>query len=168
MSTSRPCEASVWSVREWGRANGDERVCSTSKYTMTSGEGEADGGPPVDARCVALAQYLRRSAASFSMSADSTDGARTAEAGMALLDAAVIAESLPSDDAGIRVLSEAGLFESMPGGRALFVEAAAIRAAVLRALVSEAQDGRAIIAKLVATAARLGDDGDPHPRGQEP
>lgn len=85
-----------------------------------------------------------------------------------MLDAAVIAESLPSDDAGIRVLSEAGLFESMPGGRALFVEAAAIRAAVLRALVSEAQDGRAIIAKLVATAARLSGDGDPHLRGQEP
>lgn len=135
---------------------------------MTGGEGEGHGGSPVDARCVALAEYLRRSAASFSMSADSTDGARTAEAGMALLDAAVIAESLPSDDAGIRVLSEAGLFESMPGGRALFVEVAAIRAAVLRALVSEAEDGRAIIAKLVATASSLGDDGEPHPRGQEP
>lgn len=135
---------------------------------MTGGEIEGHDGSPVDARCVALAEYLRRSAASFSMSADSTDGARTAEAGMALLDAAVIAESLPSDDAGIRVLSEAGFFESMPGGRALFVEVAAIRAAVLRALVSEAEDGRAIIAKLVATASKLGDDGEPHPRGQEP
>ena len=168
MSTSRHCEGSYGCVREWGRAIGDERVCSTSKYTVSSGEGEADGGPPVDARCVALAEYLRRSAASFSMSADSTDAARTAEAGMALLDAAVIAESLPSDDAGIRVLSEAGLFESMPGGRASFVEVAAIRAAVLRALVSEAEDGRAIIAKLVATAAKLGDFGESHPRGREP
>lgn len=82
---------------------------------------------------------------------------------MALLDAAAIAETLASDDAAIRVLSEAGLFESMPGGGALFVEVPAIRAAVLRALVSDAEDGAAILAKLVATAAELGDpDSDLH------
>lgn len=124
---------------------------------MTSGEG---GSPrPDDARSVALADYLRRSAAAFSMSADVTGAASTAEAGMALLDAAVLAESLSGEDARIRVLSEAGLFESMPGGRAGFVEVPEIRAAVLRALVSGAEDGAAIIAKLVATAATLD---DPH------
>jgi hypothetical protein len=113
---------------------------------------------------MALAEYLRRSAAAFSMSADVTDAARTAEAGMALLDAAVIAESLSSEDRGIRVLSEAGLFESMPDGRAAFVEIPEIRAAVLRALVSGGQDGAAIIANLVATAATLDDPyGDRHP-----
>ncbi len=122
---------------------------------MTGDESEAGGARPDDARSVALADYLRRSAAAFSMSADVTGVASTAEAGMALLDAAVIAESLPTDDAGIRVLSEAGLFESMSGGRAAFVEVPAIRAAVLRALVSGEEDGAAIIAKLVATAATL-------------
>ena len=122
---------------------------------MTGGEG--DGPRTHDARAVALADYLRRSAAAFSMSADVTGAAGTAEAGMALLDAAVIAESLPGEDAGIRVLSEAGLFESMPGGRAAFVEVPEIRSAVLRALVSGAEDGAAIIAKLVATAATLDD-----------
>lgn len=76
---------------------------------------------------------------------------------MALLDAADIAESLASADPGIRVLSEAGLFESMPGGRAALVEVPEIRAAVLRALVSGAEDGAEIIAKLVATAATLND-----------
>lgn len=76
---------------------------------------------------------------------------------MALLDAAAIAESLPSDDEAIRVLSEAGLFESMPGGRALFVQVPAIRAAVLRALVSDAENGSAILAKLVAAAVTLDD-----------
>jgi hypothetical protein len=122
---------------------------------MTGGAG--DEARPGDARCVALADYLRRSAAAFSMSADVTGAASTAEAGMALLDAAVLAESLSSEDARIRVLSEAGLFESMPGGRAGFVEVPEIRAAVLRALVSGAENGAAIIAKLVATAATLDD-----------
>ncbi len=122
---------------------------------MTSGDGDVPR--PDDARSVALADYLRRSAAAFSMSADVTGAASTAEAGMALLDAAVLAESLSGEDARIRVLSEAGLFESMPGGRAGFVEVPEIRAAVLRALVSGAEDGAAIIAKLVATAAALDD-----------
>jgi hypothetical protein len=124
---------------------------------VTNGRGETDGARSDDARSVALAEYLRRSAAAFSMSADVTGVASTAEAGMALLDAAVIAESLPSEDASIRVLSEAGLFESMPGGRAAFVEIPEIRAAVLRALVSGAENGSVVIANLVATAETLDD-----------
>lgn len=110
---------------------------------------------PGDARSAALAHYLRSSAATFSMSADVTDMPTTAESGMILLDAALIAESLPADDARIRILSEAGLFESMPGGGAAFVEVPEIRAAVHRALVSDVEDGAAVIAKLVATAAAL-------------
>jgi hypothetical protein len=124
--------------------------------------GEAAGTGSEDARSVALAQYLRRSAAAFSLSADVRDAADTAEAGMALLDAALIAESMPADNEGLRALSEAGLFESMPHGKAVFVEAPQIRAAVQRALVSDEEDGAAIIAKLVATAAAMEDprDGD--------
>ena len=123
---------------------------------MTIGEGGAGTGSD-DARSIAFAEYLRRSAAAFSMSADVTDTAGTAEAGMALLDAALIAESLPTRAAEIRRLSEAGLFESMPDGRAAFVEVPQIRAAVQRALVSGAEDGAAIIGRLVATAAALND-----------
>lgn len=118
-----------------------------------------------DARSLALAEYLRRSAAVFSLSADVTGAASTAEAGMVLLDAALIAGALPAHHDGLRVLSEAGLFESMPNGKAAFVEVPEIRAALHRALVSDAEDGAGIIAKLVATAAALDDppDGDGHP-----
>lgn len=118
---------------------------------------------PGDVRSLALADYLRRSAAAFSLSADVTGTPSTAAAGMVLLDAAKIAESLRTDDPEIRILSEAGLFESMPGGGAAFVEVPEIRAAVQRALVSDVEDGAAVIAKLVATAAAL----DESSRGDE-
>jgi hypothetical protein len=134
-----------------------ERVGQQAKRMVTGGDAEAAGTGPRDARSVAFAQYLRRSAAAFSVSADATDIASTAEAGMALLDAALIAESLPAHDQGVRVLSEAGLFESMPDGRAAFVETPPIRAAVRRALVSDVEGGAAIIARLVATAAAQDD-----------
>jgi hypothetical protein len=124
---------------------------------VTGGDAGAAGTGPRDARSVALAEYLRRSAAAFSMSADLTGVASTAEAGMALLDAARIAESLPAHDRGIRVLSEAGLFESMPDGKATFVETPEVGAVVRRALVSDAEGGAAVIARLVATAAEPDD-----------
>ena len=89
------------------------------------------------------------------MSADATDSASTADLGMALLDAARIAEAMPIADPRIRVLSEANLFESMPEGQAVFVEVAEIRRAVRRTLVSGPQDGSSIIAELIATAAEL-------------
>lgn len=125
---------------------------------MVSGRGaEAAGSDPRDARAVALAEYLRRSAAAFSLSADVTGAPRTAEVGMALLDAALVAESLPAYDRGIRVLSEAGAFESMPDGRALFVESSETRAAVRRALVSDLGGAAAIIARVVAAVAARAD-----------
>ena len=107
---------------------------------------------PRDARAAALAHYLRQCAASFSMSADVGDVDSTAKAGMALLDAAAIADAMPSDDARIKVLSEAGLFESMPHGQARFLETPEIRAAIQRPLVSNPRAGVEIIAELVATA----------------
>lgn len=126
--------------------------------------GEAAGTGPEDARSLTLARYLGSFAAAFSLAADVRDAASTAEAGMALLDAALIAESLPALHDSLRVLSEAGLFEAMPNGKAFFVEIPEIRAAVQRALVSDAEDEAGIIAKLVVTAAELDDPpyGDGH------
>jgi hypothetical protein len=111
-------------------------------------------GESQDARAAALAHYLRERAASFSMSADVTEAQATARAGMALLDAATIADAMPPTDARLRVLSEAGHFESMPEGRARFVETPAVRAAVQRPIVSGPQTGVEILAQIVATVTR--------------
>lgn len=128
---------------------------------MPAGAGHHPREGSQDPRASALADYLRERAASFSMSADVTGVQDTARAGMALLDAAVIAEALGSSDRELRVLSEAGLFESMPGGRAWFVETQRIRAAIQRPLVTERQTGAQIIAQLVATAG----EHEPPPEG---
>lgn len=106
-----------------------------------------------DARASALADYLRERAAAFSLSADVRESQSTASAGMALLDAAHIADAMTTSDPRLALLSEAGLFESMPGGRARFVETFQIRAAIQRPLVRDPQDGEQIIAYLVATVA---------------
>ena len=106
-----------------------------------------------DPRAAALAQYLRQRAASFSMSADVTGVQDTARAGMALLDAAAIADAMTMSDKRLRALSEAGLFESMPHGHALFLETPEVRAAIQRPLLSGAQTGREIIEQLIETAA---------------
>lgn len=109
-----------------------------------------------DRRAIALAEHLRRCAASFSLSADVADVDSTATAGMALLDAAAIAEAMTSDDRRLAALSEAGCFESMPHQGALFLESAHVRAAILRPLVSEAQTGAEIIAEIVAAVTGRG------------
>ncbi len=108
-----------------------------------------------DARASALAEYLRQRAAAFSMSADVMESQSTASAGMALLDAAHVADAMTPNDPRLVLLSEAGLFESMPGGRAFFLETPEIRAAVQRQLVRDPQGGKEIIAHVVATAADL-------------
>lgn len=115
-------------------------------------DGARAGPAGVDPRSAALARYLRRMAATFSMSADATNTSGTAEYGMALLDAAMIAEAMPSRDPRITILSEVGLFESMPDGEAVFIELPAIRSSVQRPLVSGREDGSTIIAKIVAAA----------------
>jgi hypothetical protein len=48
-----------------------------------------------DPRAEALADYLRQRASAFSLSADATGEQHIATAGMSLLDAAALAESLP-------------------------------------------------------------------------
>jgi hypothetical protein len=127
---------------------------------------EGTGRSGVDPRAAALSRYLRRTAAFFSMSADATDSASTADLGMALLDAARIAEAMSSADPRIKVLSEARLFESMPEGKAVFIEVAEIRRAVRRTLVSGPQDGASIIAELIRTANEL--TGSPGGRSRPP
>jgi hypothetical protein len=73
---------------------------------------------------------------------------------MALLDASHIADAMATNDPRLALLSEAGLFESMPGGRALFLETSEIRAAIQRPLVCDPQGGEQIIAHLVATVSK--------------
>jgi hypothetical protein len=110
------------------------------------------GGP--DPRAAALADYLRERAAAFSLSADVRGSQSTASAGMALLDAAHIADAMTANDPRLARLSEAGLFESMPEGRAVFVETTEVRAVIQRPLVRDPQAGEEIIAHLVASVAQ--------------
>jgi hypothetical protein len=113
----------------------------------------ADEGQEMgDARAHALADYLCQRAAAFSLSADVTDEQHIARAGMALLDAAHIARELPPEDDRLKVLSEAGRFETMPDHTARFVETEQLRAAVQRPLSGESMTGNAILELIVETA----------------
>jgi len=105
-----------------------------------------------DPRAMALASYLRERAAAFSLSADATNEQHIAAAGMALLDAAAIAEHLPAGDARLRDLSLAGRFETMEEGFSTFVETADVRAVVQRPLAGSPMSGEDILTMLVATA----------------
>lgn len=107
---------------------------------------------PNDARGLALAEYLRERAAAFSLSADVNGADQIAQAGMALLDAASMAEKLPTDDPTLIALSEAGRFESMPGNKARFVETPQLRAAVQRPIAGAPMAGEQILALLVDIA----------------
>lgn len=102
-----------------------------------------------DPRAAALAVYLRRHASAFSMSSDVNKEPHIARAGMALLDAAELAEGLFPWDPRLVALSEAGRFESMPDNTALFLETAALRAAVQRPLAGDPMSGPEILALLV-------------------
>jgi hypothetical protein len=106
-----------------------------------------------DPRAAALAGYLRERAAAFSMAADVNDEDHVAGAGMALLDAAVLAERLLPDDERLTSLSLAGRFESMPGGAARFLETEEVRAAVQRPLAGPPMAGSDILALVVRTGA---------------
>jgi hypothetical protein len=106
----------------------------------------------VDPRAAALGAYLRQRAAAFSMSADVNDEQHVAAAGMALLDAADLAEGMRSEDQRLLSLSEAGCFETMPKGGAVFVETDAIRAAIQRPLVGTAMSGSEILTLVVAAS----------------
>jgi hypothetical protein len=110
------------------------------------------GGDVPDARAAALADYLRGRAAAFSLSADVNKEQHIAKAGMALLDAAMIAEGLSPTDERLKALSEAGRFETMPNGNALFLETAELRAAVQRPLAGTPMSGHEILHLIVDTA----------------
>ena len=101
---------------------------------------------------MALAEYMRERAAAFSLSADVNDADQIAQAGMALLDAAAIAETLPTDDPTLIALSEAGRFESMPGDKAHLVETPRLRAVVQRPISGAPMAERQILALLVDSA----------------
>jgi hypothetical protein len=105
-----------------------------------------------DPRGVALAEYLRSRAAAFSLTADVTTQQHVAHAGMALLDAAAIAEHLTRTDPSLARLTEAGCYESMPDLGVRFVETEAVRAAVQRPLSGEPMTGRDILMLIAAVA----------------
>lgn len=105
-----------------------------------------------DPRARSLAFYLRQRAADFSFSADVNDAQTTAQAGMTLLDAALLAEAMPEGDRRLKELSEAHCFESLPEREALFLETPAIRSAVQRPLAGEPMTGVQVIDLIVATA----------------
>jgi hypothetical protein len=109
-------------------------------------------GDEADPRGPALAAYLRERAAAFSLSADVTTQQHVALAGMALLDAASIAEHLPSGHHVLISLSEAGCFESVPDQTTRFVENEQMRAAVQRPLSGMQMSGLDILELLTAAA----------------
>ena len=109
-------------------------------------------GRAVDPRAQALADYLRERAASFSLSADLTGEQHIATAGMALLDAAALAERLPFGDRRLEALSRAGRFEAMPEGASRFLESPDLRAVVQRPLSGSSMSGEQILALLIAMA----------------
>jgi hypothetical protein len=105
-----------------------------------------------DPRAEALAAYLRERAAAFSLSADATNENHIATAGMALLDAAGLAERLPAEDQRLHALSLAERFDAMPDGTMRFVESPEMRAVVQRPLSGTSMSGGEILAALVDTA----------------
>jgi hypothetical protein len=105
-----------------------------------------------DPRAHALADYLRRQAAALSLSADSTGEQHIARAGMALLDAAGLAEHLPATDPRLAALSLAGRFETMADGASRFLETQDVRAALRRPISGAAMTGEQILDLLAAIA----------------
>jgi len=111
-----------------------------------------DDRDAADPRGAELARYLRERAAAFSLSADVTTQHHVAQAGMALLDAAAIAENFTRTDPCLNRLTEAGCYESMPDLGVRFVETRAVRAAVQRTLAGELMTGRDILTLIAAVA----------------
>jgi hypothetical protein len=102
-----------------------------------------------DPRAAALADFLRRRAAAFSLSADVNGSARIADAGMALLDAAILASRLAPRDPMLVAMSEAGLFESMPGDQARVVVTPELLRALQRPISGDARDAEQILRAIV-------------------
>ncbi len=106
---------------------------------------------PSDPRADALAAFLRKRAALFSLSADVNGSPHIAEAGMTLLEAAGVAEDLEDLDPLLAQMSERGLFESMPGGTARVVESDDLGRLLARSILDPSRDGRGILMDLAET-----------------
>jgi hypothetical protein len=87
------------------------------------------------------------------MSADVNVQQHTARAGMALLDAALLAERLTSNDYRLRLLSEAGRFETMPDETFVVVESAGMRAVLQRPLAGVSLTGDEVLTSLARAAS---------------
>ena len=109
--------------------------------------------PPYEPRAAALADFLRGEARALSLSAEVTGTMQIARVGMALLDAALLAERLSPSDPLLVCLSEEGLFESLPDNRACFAASAEIHRAIYRPIAGRIQNGPAIL-DTIASAAR--------------
>jgi hypothetical protein len=107
-----------------------------------------------DPRGEALAEFFRREAGAVSLSADVTGQVHLVHVGLALLDAATLAQDLAVDDPVLVQLSEAGCFESMPGDRARFVSTAEIHRALLRPISGTAEVGEDILRSVVTAAGQ--------------
>jgi Fatty acid desaturase len=120
--------------------------------TGSARDTELVGGRTGDPRALALADYLRSQAAALSLSADSTGEQHIARAGMALLDAAALAEHLPATDRRLLALSLAERFETMPDGTSQFLETQDVRAALRRPISGASMTGEQILDLLAAIA----------------
>lgn len=109
--------------------------------------------PPSDPRGAALADFLRGEARALSLFADVTGTMHVARAGMAMLDAALLAERLAPGDRVLVCLAEAGLFESMPQNRARFSATTEIHRAVHRPIAGRIQDGHTLLDSIAFAAS---------------
>lgn len=103
-------------------------------------------------RAAALAHFLRREAGAVSLSAQMTGNFYLVHVGMAMLDAAVLAQDLKVDDPILLRLSQAGCFESMPGEKSKFVSTDEIQRAILRPVSGTAEAGATILQSIVTAA----------------
>lgn len=90
----------------------------------------------------------------LSLSADVTDHQYLADVGMALLDAALLAQGLAHNHPILAQLSEAGHFESLPDQRAQFLSTEEIRRAILRPISGLPEPAATIIESVISAAGR--------------
>jgi hypothetical protein len=108
--------------------------------------------PKPEPRAAALACFLRREAGAVSLSAEMTGHPYLVHVGMAMLDAAALAQDLDAGDPILLRLSQAGCFESMPDDRAKFVSTDEIQRAILRPVSGDAEAGATILQSIVTAA----------------
>jgi hypothetical protein len=98
-----------------------------------------------DPRSLALSVFLREQAAGFGLSAEANDSPHIADAGMALLAAADLAESLYSREPLLVQMSERGMFESMPDHGACVVARDAVSRFIRRGVLEGPRGPEAIL-----------------------